>query len=161
MNGTNLLLYIDNDKLLYSKSHSFSFNADAVDVSVKQSDIIGSGESINWEDANFNWENADDKWKEVLKDIGVTGWTENMYGYRSSNFSAEGLYVIGANFETDVTTRLDNFIITGQILSFQILDNNLTSIFSGNCYMSSYELVADNEGAMFYNVDFSVTSGVS
>ena len=161
MNGTNILLHIDNDKLLYSKSHNFSFNSDAVDVSVKQSDIIGSSESLNWEDANFNWEDADVKWKEVIKNVGVTGWTESMYGFRSANFSAEGLYVIGANFETDVTTRLDNFIVTGQILSFEILDNNLTSIFSGHCYMSNYELVADNEGAMFYNADFSVTSSVA
>jgi len=31
----------------------------------------------------------------------------------------------------------------------------------GRCYVANYELVADNEGSMFYNADFSVTSGVA
>ena len=45
LNGTSFALYIDNDKLLFSKSHSIEFNADAVDASYKipeETIIIGN-----------------------------------------------------------------------------------------------------------------------
>ena len=183
MNGTNLLLYIDNDKLLYSKSHSFSFSANTIDISTKLSDISSIGESYLWESANFNWEQLDETWEAITRDASLKGWSESMSGYRSANFSSEGLYVIDIASQTwdttdyfwqlfnvnwedgaiepNPTTTLDDLVITGEEVKFEILDNNLNSVFVGRCYVANYELVADNEGAMFYNADFSVTSSVA
>jgi|TARA_R110002153_G_scaffold52187_3_gene146430 hypothetical protein len=183
MNGSGLLLYIDNDKLLYSKSHSFSFSGSELDISTKLSDISEIGESYYWESANLNWESFNTTWDEVVYDASITGWKEYMVGSRSASFSAEGLFQIGTKFQTWDTTdyywelfnidwedgaiepnpsiNLDDLIITGAKIKFEILDVNMNSVFVGTCYVSSYELVANNEGAIFYNADFNVTSGVT
>jgi len=183
MNGSSLLLYIDNDKLLYSKSHSFSFSGDTIDISTKLSDISAIEESYYWESANFNWEQLDETWEGITRSQSVTGWSESMPSFRSANFSSEGLYVVDGITQTwdttdyywelfnvdwedgaikpNPTTTLDNLVITGEEVKFEILDSNLNSVFVGRCYVANYELVADNEGAMFYNADFSVTSGVA
>jgi len=183
MNGSSLLLYIDNDKLLYSKSHSFSFNGSELDISTKLSDISAIEESYYWESANFNWEQLDETWEGIARSQSVTGWKEHMIGSRSASFSSEGLFQISTTSQTwnttdyywelfnvdwedgaiepNPSTTLDDLIITGEKIKFEILDVNLNSVFVGVCYVSSYELVANNEGAMFYNADFNVTSGVA
>ena len=105
-----------------------------------------------------------------------------MVGWRSSNFSAEGLLQLGergqtwdttnyywelfnvncedGSIEPNPTSTLDNLIITREEVRFDIVDSNTDVIFSGRCYVSGYELAADNEGAMFYNADFKVTGVV-
>ena len=183
VNGTSFALYIDNDKLLFSKSHSLEFNGDTVDASYKIPEETVFGESYYWESANVNWNSATVDWDENLGLSGVSAWKEVMMGYRSGNFSAEGLLFLDQDRQTwDTTdyywelfnvdwedgaiepnpsTTLDDLIITGEKIKFEILDVNLNSVFVGVCYLSSYELVANNEGAMFYNADFNVTSGVA
>jgi len=183
MNGSSLLLYIDDDRLLFSKSHSFSFDGDMVDVSTKVPTASIVGESYYWETANLNWEVADLYWDDIIYDSSLSGWSESMVGYRSSKFSAEGLLSLNKVFQSwDTTdyywqlfdvnwedgaidpnpsTSLDDLIITGEEVKFQILDINMNSVFVGRCKVSSYELVANNEGAMFFNADFSVTGVVS
>ena len=183
MNGSSLLLYIDDDRLLFSKSHSFSFNGDMVDISTKVPPTAIIGESYYWEAADLNWEVADFNWDSIVYDPSESGWSEYMVGYRSSTFSSEGLLSLEKVFQTwDTTdyywelfnvdwedgaiepnpsTTLDDLIIRGEEVKFQILDENMNSVFVGRCKVSSYELVANNEGAMFYNADFSVTGVVS
>ena len=183
MNGSSLLLYIDNDKLLYSKSHSFSFNGNELDVSTKLSNIARIEESYDWESANFNWEQLDETWEGIFRSESVTGWKEHMIGYRSASFSSEGLFQIGGTFQDWSTTNynwelfnvewedgaiepnpsitLDDLVITGAKIKFEILDKNLNIVFVGMCYVSNYELVANNEGAMFYNANFNITSDVA
>ncbi len=183
LNGTSFALYIDNDKLLFSKSHSIEFNADVVDASYKIPEETIFGDSYYWESADLNWESADLKWDDSLGLSGVSGWKEIMMGFRSGNFSSEGLLLLDRDRQTwDTTdyywelfnvdwedgaidpnpsTSLDDLIITGEEVKFQILDINMNSVFVGRCKVSSYELVANNEGAMFFNADFSVTGVVS
>ena len=183
MNGSSLLLYIDDDRLLLSKSHSFSFNGDVVDISTKIPKTSIVGESYYWESANLNWEVSDFNWDSIIYNSSESGWSESMFGFRSSQFSAEGLLSLEKVYQTwDTTdyywelfnvdwedgaitpnpsTTLDDLVITGEEVKFEVLDINMDSVFVGRCKVSSYELVANNEGAMFYNADFSVTGVVS
>ena len=182
MNGSSLLVYIDNDKLLYSKSHTFSFSGDTVDASYKTKKKLIPTDEYIWEQTNINWELADFTWEAIFYDEVEKGWSESMVGWRSSNFSAEGLLQLGERGQTwdttnyywelfnvnwedgaiepNPTSTLDNLIITREEVRFDIVDSNTDVIFSGRCYVSGYELAADNEGAMFYNADFKVTGVV-
>ena len=179
MNGSSLLVYIDNDKLLYSKSHTFSFSGDTVDASYKTKKKLIPTDEYIWEQTNINWELADFTWGASLSLDDSDAWSENMMGWRSSSFSANGLLSLSVGFQTwDTTdynwelfnvnwedgaiepnpsTTLDDLLITGSEIKFEIINNNVDVIFSGRCYVSSYELIATNEGVMFYNAEFRVT----
>ena len=145
LNGTSFALYIDNDKLLFSKSHSIEFNADAVDASYKIPEETIFGDSYYWESADLNWESADLKWDDSLGLSGVSGWKEIMMGFRSGNFSSEGLLLLDRDRQTWDTT--DYY---WELFNVDWEDG-------GNCRVNNYELVANNEGVMFYNADFSIT----
>ena len=104
VNGTSFALYIDNDKLLFSKSHSLEFNGDTVDASYKIPEETVFGESYYWESADVNWNSATVDWDEDLGLSGVSSWKEVMMGYRSGNFSAEGLFLLDRSIQTWDTT---------------------------------------------------------
>tara|TARA_B110000977_G_C11069547_1_gene489088 strand:- start:1478 stop:2035 length:558 start_codon:yes stop_codon:yes gene_type:complete len=179
LNGTSFALYIDNDKLLFSKSHSIEFNADAVDASYKIPEETIFGDSYYWESADLNWESADLKWDDSLGLSGVSGWKEIMMGFRSGNFSSEGLLLLDRDRQTWDTTdyywelfnvdwedgaiepnpsiTLDDLLISGEKVKFELITDSNYVVFSGNCRVNNYELVANNEGVMFYNADFSIT----
>ena len=183
VNGTSFALYIDNDKLLFSKSHSLEFSGDAVDASYKIPEETIFDESYYWESADLNWESAATKWDGALRLSGVSAWKEVMMGYRSGNFSAEGLLFLDRDRQTwDTTdyywqlfnvdwedgaitpnpsTTLDDLLISGEKVKFEIINNSSDVIFSGNCRVNNYELVANNEGVMFYNAEFSITGVTS
>tara|TARA_R110000772_G_scaffold140610_1_gene249767 strand:+ start:375 stop:929 length:555 start_codon:yes stop_codon:yes gene_type:complete len=183
LNGTLFVLYIDNDKLLLSKSHSIQFSGDAVDASVKVPEVTVFGESSYWELTNEYWESAPQRWDDGLYELGVSGWKDFMMGSRSGKFSAEGLLSIDKVYQTwDTTdyywelfnvdwedgaitpnpsTTLDELLISGEKVRFDLIANSTNVVFSGMCRVNNYELVANNEGAMFYNAEFTITGASS
>ena len=79
-NGTSFALYIDNDKLLLSKSHSLEFNGDAVDASFKIPEETIYGQSPYWEASNIDWNDANFNWDSSLRLSGISAWKEVMMG---------------------------------------------------------------------------------
>ena len=182
-NGTSFALYIDNDKLLLSKSHSLEFNGDTVDASFKIPEETIYGQSPYWEASNIDWNDANFNWDSSLRLSGISAWKDVMMGYRSGNFSAEGLLFLDQDRQTwDTTdyywelfnvdwddgaitpnpsTTLDDLLISGQKVKFELINNSSDVIFSGKCVVNNYELVANNEGVMFYNAEFSIAGVTS
>jgi len=181
-NGSTFAIYIDNDQLLLSKSHTIQFNGDEVDASYKKEDQIIQGNSITWETANINWESQNLTWEDSIgTDFGH--FKEIIIGYKSANFSAEGLVVLDQILQTWDTTNynwnlfnvnwedgaiepnasatLDDLIISGEEVKFEIISNNNYTIFSGRCQVNNYEMIANNDDILFYNADFTITGLVT
>jgi hypothetical protein len=103
-------------------------------------------------------------------------------GYKSGSFSVEGLLTFDRStqfwnttdyfwelfnvdwedgaIEPNPSATLDELLITREKVRFDIISNSNYTLFSGMCRVNNYSLNANNEGAMFYNADFTIT-GVS
>ena len=183
LNGTLFILYIDNDKLLLSKSHSIGFSGNAVDASYKVPSERIVGDGYYWESADLNWESANLSWDDVDYITSASGWKEFMMGYKSGSFSVEGLLALDRStqfwnttdyywelfnvdwedgaIEPNPSVTLDELLITREKVRFDILTNSNYTLFSGMCRVNNYSLVANNEGAMFYNAEFTITGVAS
>ena len=183
LNGTLFVLYIDNDKLLLSKSHSIGFSGNAVDASYKVPSERIVGDGYYWESADLNWESANLSWDDVDYITSASGWKEFIMGYKSGRFSAEGLLALNRSTQSwgttdyywelfnvdwedgaidpNPSTTLDELLITRQKVRFDIIANSSNTVFSGMCRVNNYELIANNEGAMFYNAEFTITGVAS